>query len=312
MIGPTMGGVTSLSVCFAEYPMRNAPAQQIWQLYAILPSTQPVTPIVFANFLAPNMTSVYAAVAARVGQALGRPTQLIQGTSMAQLTEPTVDVAFLCGLPYVRLAQTHPLMLEPLAAPVVDEPRYRGRPVYFSDVVARRERPYRSFADLRGKTWAHSSEDSFSGCLLTRHHLLQMGETEAFFGRVTCSGRHQTSLAQVLDGEVDASAIDSHVLAVERSRNPELARRLRVIAVLGPSTMPPVVATRRLAADLARSIRDTLCRLENETETRANLARGRIRRYVPIDDHAYDDIRHKLAAVEGSVAGGYQLAHLGA
>ena len=46
-----------------------------------------MTPIVFANFLAPNMTSAYAVVATRVGQRLGRPTELIQGTSLAQLTE---------------------------------------------------------------------------------------------------------------------------------------------------------------------------------------------------------------------------------
>ena len=270
-----------------------------------------MTPIVFANFLAPNMTSAYAVVATRVGQRLGRPTELIQGTSLAQLTEGAVDVAFLCGLPYVRLAATHPRMLEPLVAPVVDEPRYRGRPVYFSDVIARRDRPFRSFADLRGQAWAHSTEDSFSGCLLTRYHLLQLGESEAFFGRVTYSGRHQASIRQVLDGEVDASAIDSHVLAVERSRNPELARRLRVVAVFGPSTIPPVVATARLGAGLGLAVRDALCQLELDAGAGALRTRGRIRRYVRVDDRAYDDIRHKLAAVEGSVPGGYQLARLG-
>lgn len=250
------------------------------------------------------MTSVYAVVAARVGRALGRPTELIQGTSLTQLTERAVDVAFLCGLPYVRLAETDPSLLEPLAAPVVDEPRYGGRPVYFSDVIVRRERPFRSVADLKGQAWAHSSQDSFSGCLLTRYHLLQMGETEAFFGRVAYSGWHQASIAQVLDGEVDASAIDSHVLAVERLRNPELARRLRVIGVLGPSTIPPVVATGRLAPELAASVRDALCHLEADDEARALRARGRIRRYVPIDDRAYDDIRHKLAAVEAQSPAG--------
>jgi len=65
----------------------------------------PVKPLVFANFLAPNMTTAYAFVAAAVGQRLGAATTLIEGTSLEQLLDGSVDVAFLCGLPYVRLWQ---------------------------------------------------------------------------------------------------------------------------------------------------------------------------------------------------------------
>src|SRR2546429_9531531 len=74
-----------------------------------------VKSLVFANFLAPNMTSVYAGVAARVGQALEVPAQLIEGSSFEQLRDGSVGVAFLCGLPYVRLCADQPGMLRPLA-----------------------------------------------------------------------------------------------------------------------------------------------------------------------------------------------------
>src|SRR6202165_3104746 len=203
----------------------------------------PVKPLVFANFPAPNMTSVYADVAARVGRALGVPAQLVEGKDWEQLRDGSVDVAFLCGLPYVRLCREEPGLLQPLAAPILDEGRCQDRPVYFSDVIVRRDSSYRSFGDLRGQHWAYNEPGSFSGCLLVRHHLLQLGETEAFFGRLTFTGRHQESIRQVRTGEVDASAVDSQVLGVERLRNPELAGELRVIETLGPSTIPLVVAT---------------------------------------------------------------------
>jgi phosphonate transport system substrate-binding protein len=260
-----------------------------------------VKPLVFANFLAPNMTSVYADVAIRVGRALGTPTELIEGNDLEQLRDGSVDVAFLCGLPYVRLCRERPGMLRPLAAPVLGGARYQDRPVYFSDVIVRRDSPFRSFDDLRGRSWAYNDPDSFSGCLLVRHHLLKMGETEAFFGRLVFSGRHQESIRKVFDGEVDGSAIDSQVLGVERLRHPDLADTLRVIATLGPSTIPSVVATAGVPQEVQARVCDALCQLGRDPGSRNVLARGLIRRFTPIDDRAFDDIRQKIADVESVV-----------
>ena len=264
----------------------------------------PVKPLVFANFLAPDMTPTYADVAARVGRALGVPAQLIEGSGWEQLRDGSVDVAFLCGLPYVRLVGERPGMLRPLVAPVLDDARCRDQPVYFSDVIVRRDSPFRSFGELRGRSWAYNEPGSFSGCLLVRHHLLQLGETEAFFGRLTFTGRHQESIRQVRTGEVDASAVDSQVLGVERLRDPALAGELRVIESLGPSTIPLVVATAAVRNDAQLRVRAALCELGSDPVSRNVLASGLIRRFTPIDDRAYDDIRQKLAIVESAVPSG--------
>jgi phosphonate transport system substrate-binding protein len=247
------------------------------------------------------MITVYADVTARVGRALVAPAQLIVGDSLDQLRDGSVDLAFLCGLPYVQLCRERPGMLRPLAAPVLDGERYQDRPVYFSDVIVRRHSPFRSFGDLRGQSWAYNDPDSFSGYLLVRHHLLQMGETEAFFGRLSFSGSHQESIRMILDGEVDGSAIDSQVLGVEGLRNPKLADELRVIAVLGPSTIPSVVATARVPQEVQARVGAALCELGRDPVSRNVLARGLIRRFTPIDDRAFDDIRQKMAAVENAV-----------
>src|SRR3989442_1300200 len=297
IIGRGMGGVPSQGVFWGVCQTRPAGARNFGTLCDTAVNSA-VRTLVFANFLAPTMTSTYREVAARVGQRLGTPTALVEGASLGQLRQASVDVAFLCGLPYVRLLQEQPGMLRLLAAPILHGPRYSGRPVYFSDVIVRRDSPWQSFAELRGQSWAHSVGDSYSGCLLSRYQLQQMGESERFFGEVTFSGGHQQSIRRVVDGEVTASAIDSHVLGVEQLRNPRLAQALRVVAVFGPSSIPPVVATTRVPDDLAAGVGSALAALSDDPASSGQLARGLIQRYVPVADEAYDEMRRMLDVVE--------------
>src|SRR5256886_16695170 len=101
-----------------------------------------------------------------------------------------------------------------------------------------------------------------------------MGETESFFGRVTFTGRHQESIRKVVEGAVDAAAIDSHVLGVERWRNPQLASQVRVIASFGPSTVPLDVGTADVPAPVHARIGPTLCELGADRQGRRPLAKG--------------------------------------
>jgi phosphonate transport system substrate-binding protein len=67
-----------------------------------------------------------------------------------------IHILWLCGLPYVHKADVDESGLELLAVPVPRGERYLDRPVYFSDIVVRRDRPFRSFFDLRGASWAYN------------------------------------------------------------------------------------------------------------------------------------------------------------
>lgn len=256
--------------------------------------------LVFANFLAPNLTPVYAYVAERVGTLVGGGGVLAEAADEQQLVGGQIDVAFLCGLPAVRLADRPDRPIRVIAAPIIDEPRSHGEPIYFSDVIVRRGSRFQTFDDLGGGAWAYNVEGSFSGCVLPRYHLVQLGQTERFFGRVTYTGSHEASIQAVVAGDVDASAIDSHVLGVELHRRPELAAEIRVIEVLGPSTIPPVVVSTRLPEGLQQAIRAALCGLDGEAASRDRLAEGLIQRFLPIDGPSYDDIRQKTAAVEAA------------
>jgi phosphonate transport system substrate-binding protein len=251
-----------------------------------------------ATFLAPNMRPIYEFLADAFGRELCSDAELVVGASFDQFANGEIDVGFICGLPYVQLARQTPAPVEVLAAPVLSGDRYAGRPIYFSDVIVHRDSPVRTFADLRGRSWAYNDVDSHSGYNLTRHHLVTMGETRGFFGCVVEAGFHQHALRMVAVGEVDAAAIDSQVLAIELRDDPGLASELRVIEVLGPSTIQPVVAARHLPVDVKVALRTALLRMGDDPAGRAALAKGFVERFVPVTDGDYDDIRMMLVAAE--------------
>ena len=257
----------------------------------------PTRPLRFATFLAPNMLPVYRFIVRRVGERLRCATELMVGSSYDQLG-PEADIGFICGLPYVELAQRPNPPVEPLAAPVLQGERYGGRPIYYSDVIVRHESPFRCFADLRGCSWSFNEPCSHSGYGVTRYWLTRLGETRGYFGRVVEAGWHERSIRLVASGAVDASAIDSQVLAVAQREYPELVARLRVVAVLGPSTIQPVVASRQLSTSLRSELRTVLLELADDAEGRAQLAHGFVERFTAVADEDYDDIRAMMAAAE--------------
>lgn len=252
----------------------------------------------FATYLAPNMYPVYQCIADYVGRQLGCRTELAVGESFAAFAAGEIDVGFICGLPYVQLTRSSPAPVELLAAPVLQGERYHDQPVYFSDVIVRRDSPYHVFTDLRGCRWAYNDLDSHSGYNITRYTLVRLGETRGFFGRVVEAGFHQEALRMVADGRVDASAIDSQVLAIELRDHPDLAGRVRIIETLGPATIQPVVAARHVSASLQDDLRAALCTMDADPTSRDTLDRGFVARFVPIADANYDDIRAMVAAAE--------------
>jgi phosphonate transport system substrate-binding protein len=254
----------------------------------------------FGTYLAPNVLPVYETVTEEVGRRLGIQTELVIETSYESCEQDLNEVCFVCSLPYVQFERRGLHLAEPVAAPVLHGARYQGRPIYFSDVIVRRESPFRSFLDLRGRSWAYNEPLSHSGYGITRYHLVELGETNGFFGAVVEAGYHQEAIRMVAEGEIDGSAIDSQVLAVELRDDPGLADRIRIVESLGPSTIQPVAVSRRVPGDLRDAIRDVLVTMAGDPDVRRRLAQGLVERFVPVDEASYDDIRMMVDACEAA------------
>ena len=256
--------------------------------------------LTFATYLAPNVLPVYEAVAQEVGRRLAIPTELVVETSYESCQRDLYEVCFVCSLPYVTFERQGIAPAVPVAAPVLAGDRYGGRPIYYSDVIVARDAPFRSFSDLRGASWAFNEPLSWSGYGITRYHLVSMGETGGFFGGVFEAGFHEESIRLVAKGEIDASAIDSQVLAVAVRDDPRLGDALKVIAALGPSTIQPIAVSRRVPEDLREAVRTVLVGMGDDPEGRRRLAVGLVERFVPVGPEDYDDVRRMLDATEAA------------
>ena len=262
--------------------------------------------LLFVSLMADNAAGLYAALSASLTRRLGLAVETVQEPPWQEcermLYQGDAHIGVVCGLQYVDgVDRGERPGLELLAAPVMGASRYGDRPIYFSDVVVRSDSPARSLADLRGATWAYNEPTSQSGYNVTRYTLAVRGETDGFFGRVLASGAHQRSLSLLLDGTVDASAIDSTVLEQELRVRPELGQRRRVIETLGPSPIPPFVASCMLPAALRSNVRTALLELhEDPAEARVLSAWG-IARLVPVTDSDYEPIREMARIAAAAV-----------
>lgn len=254
----------------------------------------------FGTYLAPSVLTVYEAIADEVGRRLGIPTELVVETSYESCRRDLNEVCFVCSLPYVTFEREGLDLAEPVAAPVIAGERYEGRPIYFSDVIVRRDASIERFEDLRGRSWAYNEPLSQSGYGITRYHLVQIGETRGFFGSVIEAGFHQEAIEMVARGEVDGAAIDSQVLDIAFRDDPDLASVFRVLASLGPSTIQPVAVSKRVPPDLREAIRGVLLTLHEDAAMREQLAVGLVERLVPVGADDYDDIRAMLDACEAA------------
>ena len=242
------------------------------------------------------------AVAKYIHQELGLRTEYVTDIPWQErerlFDQGKIQILWLCGLPYVYKADSFASNVELLAVPVPEGARYQGQPVYFSDVVVRRESSFQSFTELRGGSWAYNETRSHSGYNIVRYQLAARGEARNFFGRVVESGAHRLSLAMVLDGRIDGSAIDSTVLEWEIAQRAEISERTRVIEIFGPSPIPPWVISKHVRQTQRTAVRELLIAMHKYEDGRSALATGRIERFILAQDRDYDPIREMAEAAE--------------
>jgi phosphonate transport system substrate-binding protein len=95
----------------------------------------------------------------------------------------------------------------------------------------------------------------------------------------------------ILDGRIDASAIDSTVLEMEITNQQSIEDQIRVIEILGPSPIPPWVVSRILPDSLKDSLRTVFLEMHENEAGQAILRGAMISRFVAVSDQDYDPIR---------------------
>src|SRR5262249_44571445 len=156
------------------------------------------------------------------------------------------------------------------AAPVFDDPRCAGRPVYFAEVIVPRGSSARSLAELRGARWVYNDPCSLSGYFSVLARVAELGLEPEHFASATALGSHHAPLAAIARGAADVAAIDSNTLLLARSRG--LAGRVRVLESLGPYPVQPVVVRAGLDREVRRALAPALLAMHRSASARGALA----------------------------------------
>lgn len=156
-------------------------------------------------------------------------------------TRPDLGCVHMCGYPIaMRLAD-----VVPIAAPVPRADWAHGRAVYRSDLIVRRDAPFRTLADTFGLRLGWTVGHSHSGFNALRHHLLRYRTT----GRTTLYGDVHGDLVtarrvldSVLDGSIDVGPLDAYWHMLIRRYRPDLTDGVRILDSTDTAPMPAFVA----------------------------------------------------------------------
>ena len=236
----------------------------------------------------------YAHLAAFLGERLGRPVDLVQRRTYAELNEliadNQLDLAFICTNAYV--VGSEQFGMELLLVPEID-----GESVYHSQLIVPAGSTAQSLADLEGKVFAFTDPMSFTGHIYPSYQLQQMGTApDRFFRRTFFTYSHDRAIQAVADGVADGAAIDSLVLAYALERDPALKERIRIIHTSEPFGIPPVVVPPGLPPRQKAQIRDLLLTMNEDAAGREVLKELGFDRFVLADDAAYDGVRKLVHA----------------
>jgi phosphonate transport system substrate-binding protein len=223
-----------------------------------------------------------------------RPIEFVQRGSYREVVEllrnAKLDIAWLCGYPYVRNRQ----FLRLLAVP-----EYQHKPTYRSYlIVPAADLASKSILDLRGKIFAFSDPDSNSGYLYPNYHLIALQEhPNSFFGRSFFTWAHRKVVDAVAMRVADGGAVDGYVWDTLAQYHPTLTDMTRVVERSPEYGFPPFVSRTSLPLEQELPVRRVLLEMNQNMEGRELLKMLNLTGFVAGDEHLFADIERMARAL---------------
>jgi phosphonate transport system substrate-binding protein len=226
---------------------------------------------------------------------LNRPVELVQRRTYDEINQliasGDVELGLICTGAYIQGQGTFGMQL-------LGVPQVYGELVYHSLFIVPATSRAQTLEDLRGSVFAFTDPMSNTGRLYPTAVLQQSGETpETFFERTFYTYSHDDAIRAVASGVADGAAVDSLVYAYAIEREPELAKRTRIIHTSPAFGMPPVVTGPLTRPQVAAELQAVLLDMNSNQAGRRALAAAGIDAFVTIDDAAYDSARRLMEAL---------------
>lgn len=226
---------------------------------------------------------------------LEQPVRFVQRANYREvldgLLEESIDIAWLCGFPYV--AQEQKLFL--VAVPV-----YEGVPLYRSYlIVPSTDTKTRSIADLGKRVYAFSDPLSNSGFLVPSAELVRAHLTAAsHFRRTFFTYSHRKVVEAVQSGVADAGSVDGYVWDTLAVQLPKSTVGVRIAWRSPTYGFPPIVARRSLGDEPTRRIAEVLVAMNNSDEGRQILGRLNLDGFAIDKPSLFDGVRELVSIVQ--------------
>jgi len=201
-----------------------------------------------------------------------------------------IDLAWLSGKSYCQTHEDSKGGVEPVVA--AQEPD--GSMGYVSVLVVKADSPYKSYADLKGKTVARTDPLSGSGYIVPTLEFMKMGKPVDKFYNSPLSGGHPQGVIGVLKGTYDGAftwtSKDDNIGNLRKMMDKGLLKRdqIRVIWTSKPLPSPPIVIRKDLPLAMRIDLAKMFVRLKNHNMKLAEaIAQGKTNGLVSVYHEDY-------------------------
>lgn len=226
---------------------------------------------------------------------LGSAVRFVQRASYREIMElllaGRLDVAWVCGYPYVR----HRRQLDLVAVP-----SYLGEPLYRSYLITPAEDSRtRSFSDLRDRVFAYSDPDSNSGWLVPQAEIKRLGyDPGRFFRKAFFTWSHRKVIEACAAGLAQGGSVDGYIWDTLARQHPELTRATRVVWRSQTYGFPPIVAAPGISGTRVMALREALIGMRHDSAGQRLLAQLNLDGFVAGSASLFDGIEQNWRYLE--------------
>ncbi len=239
---------------------------------------------------AEKMATSFEGIRLQLAKDTGLDVKVDKVTDYASVIEAQragkVDIAWYGPLSMVLANQ------EAGATPIVLGVAANGDATYHSLILVPANSPAKSVTDLKGKKIAFVDPGSTSGNLVPRAEVMKETHQKAedFFGTVTYAGSHDASLLSLINGNVDACAVQD-VTYDEKVKSKELdPAKVRIVWKSDPLPQSPLAIRKGMDPALANKITDSFLAMDKNGVKMDIPGNGNYAKFVKVDFSVYKPI----------------------
>lgn len=248
--------------------------------------------VAFASVMSPQETrEAYQTLVDYISRELNRPAIVLQRRTYEELNMlmagGDADVAFFSTGAYSAYKGMQQIELLAMV-------QTNGTTMYRTYLIVPVSSDAQTLDDLKGKVFAFTDPISYSGKISIDFELLDRHTTvEEFFKRCFFTYNHDKSIWAVANHLADAASVDSQIYDFAVSKNPELAEKVKVIAVLQEAPTGPVVIRSNLPEKEKNQIRNIFYKMSSVQELHPAMKKVVIDKFIPPNPEMYRPLREK-------------------